>query len=46
LLRRLLMENMKQMQHETEPERILTLVRSHQELKQREKELMAIVIVK
>ena len=46
LLRRLLEENMKQMQHEPDSQKIMTLMRAHQSLKQREKELMAIVIVR
>lgn len=45
LLRRLLTENIKQMQHEKDVQRIMTLMKSHQSLKQREKELMTIVIV-
>lgn len=46
LLRRLLNENMKQMQHEKESQKIMMLLKSHQALKQREKELMKIVIVR
>ncbi len=46
LLRRLLSENMKQMQHEKDVQKIMTLMRAHQSLKQREKELMTIVIIR
>ncbi|MFT4061058.1 MAG: DNA primase [Edaphocola sp.] len=46
LLRRLLQENMEQMQREQDIAKIAVLMKSHQSLKQREKELMAIVIVK
>ncbi|RYZ15053.1 MAG: hypothetical protein EOP49_53345 [Sphingobacteriales bacterium] len=46
LLRKLLTENMKQMQHEQDVQKIVTLMKSHQSLKQREKELMSIVIVR
>ncbi|WP_118951101.1 DNA primase [Taibaiella helva] len=46
LLRRLLNENMKQMQHEKDVQKIMTLMKAHQSLKQREKELMAIVIIR
>lgn len=46
LLRKLFAENMKQMQKETDEQQIITLIRTHQNLKQREKELMSIVIVK
>lgn len=46
LLRRLLTENMKQMEQERDPQNIVTLMRAHQSLKQREKELMAIVIIR
>lgn len=46
LLRRLLTENMKQMQHEKDAQQIMTLMRAHQSLKQREKELMTIVIIR
>jgi DNA primase len=46
LLRRLLSENMKQMQHEQDVQKVMTLMRAHQSLKQREKELMAIVIIR
>jgi DNA primase len=46
LLQRLLNENMKQMQHEKDTQKIMMHLKSHQALKQREKELMSIVIVK
>jgi DNA primase len=46
LLRRLLNENMKQMQFEKDAPKIMMLLKSHQALKQREKELMSIVIVR
>jgi DNA primase len=46
LLCRLLNENMKQMQHEQDIQKITMLIKSHQALKQREKELMKIVIIK
>lgn len=46
LLRRLLNENMKQMQFEKDQQKIMMLLKSHQALKQREKELMSIVIVR
>lgn len=46
LLRRLLTENMKQMQFEKDDAKLIMLMKSHQALKQREKELMAIVIIK
>jgi DNA primase len=46
LLRRLLNENMKQMQYEKDIQKVMMHMKSHQALKQREKELMAIVIVK
>jgi DNA primase len=46
LLRKLLNENMKQMQNENDVEKITTLLKSHQKLKLREKELMFLVIVR
>lgn len=46
LLRRLLNENMKQMQHEKDMQKIMVLMKAHQSLKLREKELMSIVIVR
>lgn len=46
LLRRLLAENMRQMQHEPDPQRLMTLMKAHQSLKLREKELMTIVIIR
>ncbi len=46
LLRRLFAENMKLMQAETDPQKIITLIKTHQSLKAREKDLMSIVIVK
>lgn len=46
LLRRLLQENMQQMQQEKDIQRITTLMKTHQSLKVREKELMALVIVR
>jgi DNA primase len=46
LLRRLLAENMKQMQQEKDDQKVITLLKSHQSLKNREKELMSIVIVR
>jgi DNA primase len=46
LLRRLLNENMKQMQYEKDIQKIMVLMKAHQSLKLREKELMSIVIVR
>jgi len=46
LLRRLLTENLKQMQFEKDPQKVMMLLKSHQALKQREKELLSIVIIK
>lgn len=46
LIRKLIFENMQQMQTEQELSNILTLQKTHQLLKAREKELMTIVIVK
>lgn len=46
LLRRLLQENMKQMQFEKDAQKIMVLIKSHQSLKLREKELMSLVIVR
>jgi DNA primase len=46
LLRRLFSENMKQMQQEKDPQKLNVLMKAHLGLKLREKELMAIVIVK
>lgn len=46
LLRRLLNENMKQMQHEKDIQKIMMLMKAHQSLKLREKDLMSIVIVR
>ena len=46
LLRRLFAENIKQMQKETDVQKIMILMKTHQTLKQREKELMSLVIVR
>lgn len=46
LLRRLLNENMKQMQYEKDIQKTVVLMKAHQSLKLREKELMSIVIVR
>lgn len=46
LLRRLLNENMKQIQQEKDVQKLTTLIKAHQSLKQREKELMSIVIIR
>lgn len=46
LLRKLVAENMEHLQKETDPQRTMLLLRTHQSLKSREKELMTIVIVK
>jgi DNA primase len=46
LLRRLLNENMKQMQHEKDVQKVIILMKAHQSLKLREKELMSLVIVR
>ena len=46
LIRRLLNENMKQMQQEQDVQKVMTLLKAHQSLKAREKELMTIVIIR
>lgn len=46
LLRDLLKENWSQLQQETEPEEQMVLMRTHMELKERERQLMDIVIIK
>ncbi len=45
-LRRLLDENIKQLQTEKDMQKIMVLMKSHQNLKQRERELMQIVIMR
>jgi len=46
LLRRMLAENMQQLQQEKDMQKVMALMKTHQGLKQREKELMALVIVR